>query len=537
MRSSFLGLEVSKRSIQLAQKALDVTGSNLANTNTEGYTRQRVDIGSLSLNKYSYYQSNFSRLSLAGQGATAFGVNQIRDPYIDRRYRESTCYVAEYATSRDVISEIETVLDDISSEGLTKQLDVLFDTMSQYAGQPDSEELGSIVRNQAGNISDLLRSYYTDLENLKESNLETLNTTIENTNNMIKEIVDYNKRIVNEYSVMATGKLAPWESVTGSYGPNELLDARNLLLDELSYMGNIVVHDNPDGSVRVEMNGVEIINGEKYETLYMRGSTKVENPESYSSELLRDYAAFGAAVLRWTSGDEATFKSGEIKSYVDVLNGNGIYKTGYQNDSYGIPYYESVIDSFANDFGNLMNRLNGAVDDDGRVVNADRLLYCTKEYNEGKAFYEDVGMTAYNMRIANCWMEDATMLGEVQQEDGTWKLTQDGNHVNEMIVRMSTEVVSFGAKGDYEGTVYDYLLFINNRIGQQIDFFDAQYQSSYITTNALLDSREAVSGVNPDEEGINMLEYKNWYNASSRMMTSLDECLDRLINNTGRAGL
>ena len=285
------------------------------------------------------------------------------------------------------------------------------------------------------------------------------------------------------------------------------------------------------------MNGVEIVNGEKYETLYMRGSTKVENPESYSSELLRDYAAFGAAVLRWTSGDEATFKSGEIKSYVDVLNGNGIYKTGFQNDSYGIPYYESVIDSFANDFGNLMNRLNGAVDNDGNLVNADRLLYCTKEYNEGKAFYEDVGMTANNMRIANAWMDDATMLGEVQQEDGTWMLTQDGNHVNEMLVRIGSDVVSFGSKGDYEGTVYDYLLFINNRIGQQIDFFDAQYESSYITTNSLLDSREAVSGVNDDEEGINMLEYKNWYNASSRMMTSLDECLDRLINNTGRAGL
>lgn len=537
MRSSFLGLEVSKRSIQLAQKALDITGNNLANVDTEGYTRQRVDIGSLSLNKYSNWQSKFSRLSLAGQGATAFGVNQIRDPYIDRRYRESTCYVAEYSTSRDVMQEVETVLDDITSEGLTKQLDVFADTLSQYAGQPDSEELGSIVRNQAFNITSLLRSYYTDLENLKESNLETLNTTIENTNNIIRNIVDYNKRIVREYAVMATGKVKEGQSVTASYGPNELLDARNLLLDELSYMGNIVVHDNADGSVRVEMNGVEIVNGEKYETLYMRGSTKIENADQYSSELLRNYAAYDAAVLRWTSGDEATLKSGELKSYLDVLNGNGVYKTGYQNDSYGIPYYESVIDAFANDFGNLMNFLNGAVDENGAVINADRLLFCTKNYNEGESFYEDELMTANNMRIAKSWMDDATMLGEVQQEDGTWKLSQDGNHVNEMIVKFAKMPVSFGGKGDYEGTVYDYLLFIHNRLGQQIDFDDAQYESSYITTSALLDSREAVSSVNSDEEGINMLEYKNWYNASSRMMTTLDDCLDRLINNTGRAGL
>ncbi|MCM1335232.1 MAG: flagellar hook-associated protein FlgK [Bacteroides sp.] len=537
MRSSFLGLEVSKRSIQLAQKALDVTGGNLANVNTEGYTRQRVDVGSLAINQYSYWQSSESRLTLVGQGARAFGVDQIRDPYIDRRYRESTCYVAEYSTSQSIMEEVETVLDDIASEGLTKQLDVFADAMSQYAQQPDSEELASIVRNQAYNITSLLRSYHTDLENLKESNLETLNTTIENTNNIIRDIVDYNKRIVREYTVMASGKLAAGQSVTGSYGPNELLDARNLLVDELSYLGNIVIHDNADGSIRVEMNGVEIINGDKYETLYMRGSTKVANADQYSSELLRNYAAYDAAVLRWTSGDEATFKSGEIKSYLDALNGNGVYKTGYQNDSYGIPYYESVIDAFANDFANLMNYLNGGVDENGTVIDADRLMFCTKEYNEGKSFYEDKLMTADNIRIANCWMDDATMIGEVQQEDGTWKLTQDGNHVNEMLVQYGKKSISFGGKGDYEGTVYDYLLFINNRIGQQIDFDIAQYESSYITTSALLDSREAVAGVNKDEEGINMLEYKNWYNASSRMMTTLDDCLDRLINNTGRAGL
>lgn len=538
MRSSFLGFEVSKRTIQLAQKALDITGSNISNVNTEGYTRQRVDVSSLSLNKYTSWQTKSSRMSLAGQGSTAYGVNQIRDAYIDKRYRESACFVSQYSTTADVLGEVETVLDNIVSDGLTYQMDKFTDALKKYAEQPDSEELASIVRNEAYNITNLLHSYQTDLEELKETNLEALQTTMDATNDVIKEIVEYNKLIVNEYSVMATGKLGPNESVTGSYGPNEMLDARNLLIDELAYYGNISVYDNPDGSVRILMDGVEIIDGEKYEQIYMRSSTKVQNADQFESELLRDYAAYDSAVLRWTSGDAADPASGELRSYLDVLNGNGVYKTGYQNDTYGIPYYESVIDSFANDFANHMNFLNGAIDQNGMLINKDRLLFCTQKCNEGAEDFGDHTMTADTIRIADSWMNDATMVGEVQNpETGKWELSLDGDHINQMAVSVTSTPLKFGTKGDFEGTIYDYLLFINNRLGQQIDYNKSQYESSYDTTDALLDSRDAVSGVSADEEGINMMTYQNWYTATSRMMTTLDDCLEKLINGTGRVGL
>ncbi len=538
MRSSFLGFEVSKRTIQLAQKALDITGSNISNVNTEGYTRQRVDVSSLSLNKYTSWQTKSSRMSLAGQGSTAYGVNQIRDAYIDKRYRESACFVSQYSTTADVLGEVETVLDNIVSDGLTYQMDKFTDALKKYAEQPDSEELASIVRNEAYNITNLLHSYQTDLEELKETNLEALQTTMDATNDVIKEIVEYNKLIVNEYSVMATGKLGPNESVTGSYGPNEMLDARNLLIDELAYYGNISVYDNPDGSVRILMDGVEIIDGEKYEQIYMRSSTKVQNADQFESELLRDYAAYDSAVLRWTSGDAADPASGELRSYLDVLNGNGVYKTGYQNDTYGIPYYESVIDSFANDFANHMNFLNGAIDENGMLINKDRLLFCTQKCNEGAEDFGDHTMTADTIRIADSWMNDATMVGEVQDpETGRWTLSLDGDHINQMAVSVTSTPLKFGTKGDFEGTIYDYLLFINNRLGQQIDYNKSQYESAYDTTDALLDSRDAVSGVSADEEGINMMTYQNWYTATSRMMTTLDDCLEKLINGTGRVGL
>lgn len=542
MRPSFMGLEMSKRTIQLAQKSLDITGSNLSNSKVEGYTRQKVDIGASYFNEFAYWQTKSSRMALAGQGAIGIGVDQVRDPYIDKRYRDSTPAVAEFSTKADILKEVETVLDNITTDGLTLSIDTFKNALSNYAERPDSEELASIVRNQAYNMTNLLHTYYADLENLKETNLEALDASIEDTNNIIERIVNYNKSIVKEYTAMATGKYGENESVTGSYGPNELLDERNLLLDELSYKGCIEVHDNADGSVRVLMDGVEIINGEKYEQLYMKKSTKTEG--EFSSELFRDYAAYDAAVLRWTSGDEAKFRSGELKAYVDILNGNGVYATGYQNDSYGIPYYESAMSSFAHTFGNFMNYMNGAVDDKGKVIDKDRLLFVTNEYErideygDREAEYEELDMSIENIRIAESWMSNATMIGEVQdKETGIWSMSLDGNHVNQMLENLNKKPLDFGGRGDYEGTIYDYLLFISNRIGQNIEFNESRHEAAYATSNALLDARDEVSGVSETEEGINMLTYQNWYNASARLMTALDDALDRLINNTGRVGL
>jgi len=261
---------MSKRTIQLSQKALDITGSNLSNSKVEGYTRQTVDIGASYINEFAYWQTKSSRMALAGQGAIGIGVDQVRDPYIDKRYRDTTPSVSEHSTMTDILKEVETVLDNITTDGVTASLDTFKKALSNYAERPDNEELASIVRNEAFNMTKLLHSYYADLENLKETNLEALDASVEDTNNIIERIVNYNKSIVKEYAAMATGKYGEGESVTGSYGPNEMLDERNLLIDELSYKGNIVVHDNPDGSVRIEMDGVEIVNGEKYERLYMK---------------------------------------------------------------------------------------------------------------------------------------------------------------------------------------------------------------------------------------------------------------------------
>ena len=85
MRASFLGLEVQKRSVQMAQKGLDITGNNLSNANTEGYVRQRLDVYAEYANMRGAYLTKSAKLGLSGQGVFASGVSQARDDYLDKR--------------------------------------------------------------------------------------------------------------------------------------------------------------------------------------------------------------------------------------------------------------------------------------------------------------------------------------------------------------------------------------------------------------------------------------------------------------------
>jgi flagellar hook-associated protein 1 FlgK len=122
---------------------------------------------------------------------------------------------------------------------------------------------------------------------------------------------------------------------------------------------------------------------------------------------------------------------------------------------------------------------------------------------------------------------------------GGWAFSTnlDGHNAHRLMLALDQEAVRFGRALDFHGTMFDYVSFLSNRLGQGLNFIDEQIDTLSVTTNNLLDSRDAIMGVSTDEEGINMLIYQKWYNAAARMMTAMDDMLDRIINGMGRVGL
>ena len=608
MRSSFAGLEMSKRTIQLSQKALDISTNNMANVETGGYARQRVDVSSMYLRSYKNWQTKMSRLSLAGQGAQGMGVAQIRNFYLDKRFREMNSYRSEFERKTTILEEIQTTIDNFENVGMEAMLARFKDALSKYGtNAPDNLEFASIVRNAAFDITKMLNSYARDYDRMLEDNVFELRATVDYVNTLIEKVTTLNKAIAKEYKATELGNIHMGRGVS-PYGPLELMDERNLVLDEISTYVNIKIEENVDGSINLWMGDVLMVEGERYEQFVMY-----------------DYNDFSAAVIYASNGQSPNFRAGEIKAYMDLVNGNGPYANHFQNSDYGIPYYKSAIDAFAEAFSNLMNVTNGTtLNDTHRAMFGSTL----DRYDPDGVLIERGPITAATIRISDEWMHDAAMIGLVYREierevptfsfaegggpysfevtfggttatidfDGTEAdlqaqldaefpsgirvytdvdgninisamddtnplevttatagvLTQntttiidkgwghspnlDGNHVKEFLLALD-QPVKYGRALDFEGSAFDYIAFISNRLGQGLNFLDEQLDTMTVTTNNLLDSRDAIMGVSPDEEGINMLIYQKWYNAAARMMTALDDCLDRIINGMGRVGL
>lgn len=521
MRPTFLGFETQKRTLQIAQKSLDITGNNISNINTPGYTRQRVDLYSMyvSGNRSLRWSTKTNNLSMQGQGVNAYGVSQIRDIFIDKRYRENVAVEAETDTKVQILSEIEDVLDDFETDGLQKFTTDFFDALQDYSGEkPDSTEVATIVVNAAKNLCRALNVYDEQIKEIEYTYVHELSDSVDYINNMVADMKALNDKIAREKIHLGEG-----------YDPNELCDEMNLYIDELSTYGNIEFDRNDDGTYNVMLGGVTILDGEAGKTNRL---------------IMKDYDKNGLAIVQYESGHPTDFTSGSLKGYIDMLNGNGVYASGGQNSIHGIAYYKSALNEFARTVANTFNNANGAAEDKSRMM--------------FESSIDGALITAGNIHIADAWQKNPTMIGMVRTLDpitGLYKYGFDENkddikedetsnlvnlqnsNIKYLISQFDNKAIKWGNCHDFEGSIYEYISFISNRLGQDIDYEISRQETAEVTVNGLLDARDDVSGVQMDEEGINMLNYQKWYNASSRMVTALDDLLDKLINGTGRVGL
>ncbi len=581
MRPTFMGFEVQKRTLMMAQKNQDIVGNNISNINTVGYTRQRVDMYSAYISGLgeARWSSRSNMLSMQGQGVNAYGVSQIRDIYIDKRYRENVAIESETDKKIDILSDVEDILDNFETTGLQLKTQDFWNALQDYSGQkPDSTEVATIVVNSAKNLCRMLNDYYGELRQVEDTYVNELKDNVEYVNKLLDEMTALNYRIEKEKFHYAE-----------EYGPNELYDQMNLFIDELSTYGEISVHQNGNGTYTVEMAGNTVVDG-----------LKLKN----SQILMKDYDLYGTAELYFENGNDLILSRGTFKAYQDMLNGNGVYAAGGQSSAYGIAYFKSALNVFARTVADTLNFANGAYEDVSRTMFV---------ASTGEAL-----ITAGNIKVADGWLEDPTMIGKVrylnektgmyeygfdEKTDGPvtqikyqyeYKVDENGNtvyddkgnpvlnydkngdpilakdkdgkyipmrdengniiyetvdgtssgivnlqntNVKYLFSQFDNKAIVFGNAHDFSGSFFEYISFVSNRLGQTIEYEQSRYETAVVTVDELLDARDDVSGVELDEEGINMLNYTKWYNASARMVTALDDMLDKLINGTGRVGL
>lgn len=505
MRPTFMGFETTKRGLTINQKGLDIVGHNISNIGVTGYTRQRVDQVSLSGCGVSG-RVYTNRSLLAGQGADVNGIAQLRDPYLDKRFRQENSDMTFYSKTSEIMTDIETALDEYDSSGIKDAIAKFSNALSALTGNGINATNANVVRTSAKSITQVLQQFDVKLNNIISQQQYDAEINVDSVNSILQRLANLNDSIANDTRLIQSSRVTETY-----YGPNELLDERNLLLDQLSQYGDIQVEVKSDNSVEVKMANHTVVDGKYHETLNMTTDRDANT-----------------IALSWQStGESFAPTSGSLLASMNMINGRGPQALGDENYERGIPYYKDQLDTFAKTFANVFNNIVPEFDENGDPkldpVNGDVI------YKQLFTFDQTKEEGASSIQITDKWNEAADFLLTPKNSDGVY----DNTYYLKMVEQLDADI-SFG--NGFTGRFEDYVKDYNTTLGEDKTFHDSRLSASMAIAESVLDSIQQVSGVSMDEEGAEMMTYSKAYNAISRVMTAMDEALDVLINNTGLVG-
>jgi flagellar hook-associated protein 1 FlgK len=531
LRSTFAGFNMAQLALSVNQKAIDVAGQNISNVNTTGYTRQRLDQSSITPVGLSASTSVFD--NKVGQGVMVKSITQIRNSFLDVQYRNQMAKVGTVDVTDSILSKIGTIFDETETEGVRTALNDLVAQLTNMASPDSAGDSTSnvIVRSSASVLLNILHQKATDLNQVESDLLDLVEDTyIENVNTILSRVAELNQAIKNN-QVLGNPCL-------------ELQDERNLLLDDLSSYLPISVTYKDDNTLGATVDVLEVTftryaaDGTAYvQTLVsdgVAGSLSLGNQgKTPVSILIKD-----AAVTTNANGDYDKYnnvdivdslQNGVLKGACDMLNKEEVFDG---SDFKGIGYYRNLFDEFVNTFATTLNQLNALKNDDGTIKEARDLF----ETSDGTTTF-----TAANIKISEKWMS-----GDIELTRSEGDGTTAYDNIQRMINALTTDSIKItysypdpkDPTKNITGTVYNGTLMGAYNSIQNTQAIERSASSVLLSThttvlNQIADSIDSTSGVSLDEEVIDLMRYSQSYNAAAKLMTTLDELLDVLINHTG----
>lgn len=445
----FSGLHIGKSGMGAAQRAMETAAHNLANVNTDGFTRQRVEL------RTAYPRQALGRAGAiqVGTGVVAAAVARLRQELTDGVYREGRGQAASTQAQAELLARAEAALGTVD-DGLPETVDAMWNAWEQLSRDPRDGTLRAQVLDAARDVARFFRRAAATLAATRSQAVAGMAATVDAVNEAAAKVAALNGRI---------------RDVVGAGGaPNDLLDERDRLLDELGELAGATALLDADGGVRVLIGGMPVVDEIRTHALEVDATGTARWVDDG-----RSVAATGRL------GAEATMAGGILPGYLDELDAAALALRDLVNAAHAAGF-------------DLAGASGGAV---------------------------FAGTAAADLDLDPA-LSTATLAASAGGAPA------DGNHALVM-----------GALRDSAGPsghpVAADLRALAGRIGAAAVRSDLQAQVDAATLADIEEQRLADHGVSIDEEMTDMLRFQRAYEASARVITVMDEMLDRLINGTG----
>lgn len=504
----FFGLYNAHRGLTAAQNALSTIQHNISNATTPGYSRQRVDL--MAFNAYTIPTPSQLAAGQIGQGPIMQQITRSRDQFLDAQFRLASGALGMNETMRDTLKQIEGILNEPSDSGINDAMQSFFDAAQELSLHPDSAAVRSTFIQQALDMVDVFQQQGLQLSDLRQnlvgsplapSSFETsqLALTVGDINQKLASIAAINKSIV---SIKASGA-----------EPNDLLDQRDKLLDDLSKLVDINVTYYDNGQIDLSMAGQTMIRGvDQLDSLQAIQNTGVAPSPEDTPALVR--TANGGVILN--DGTGAEISSGKLKGIID-MGGNDPNLSSVRN-------VMGKLDSLIGTIVDQLNTLQLAGRDQNGDLATDPLFITDAALNPGQTldmFHWKVNPAILsNPRLIAAAVDDASVAGGFAGAG-------DGRNALAIAQLKNLTFASLGT-----GLV-DFYNSVTAKLG--IDTQSAQ-NGSKNQSNLVLSidqQRQSISGVNIDEETIDLLRYQRMLEATSKTISILDQVAQTIINMAG----
>jgi flagellar hook-associated protein 1 len=253
--SSFSGLNIGLSSLYASRRALELTGQNISNVNTEGYSRQRVDLQSVGGPVKPALHSKYDG---AGNGVMVAGVDRLRDLFLEARSLTERGTAAGLAGDRVLLGRVEAVLAEPGDAGIQKQLADFWDGWDDVANKPDSLAARSQLVERAQTLAAGINGAVDKLDAQYDASHQQLTATVADINAVAAGVADFNRAIVS--------------ATRSGLSPNDLLDKRDVLVQRLGELAGVTVTQGELGSVDVRLGDRALVAGATSSLLEVRGT-------------------------------------------------------------------------------------------------------------------------------------------------------------------------------------------------------------------------------------------------------------------------
>ena len=448
--------------MQAQMTGVEVAGQNLANVNTTGYSRQRVDIQTS--------PDVTTGIGPEGTGANATSIQQIVNTLLNTQVQNQQSASGYWNGQQTALQSAQNALDEFlngtastssttsatsaSSTGLAAQLNGLFSAFSAVATSPTSTTARQALIGQAQTLATTFNNVSTQLGNLKTSLNSSLSDNVDSANKLLSGIATLNQQI----------SAAEFSGGTA----NDLRDAREQDLENLSQFTNITTSTETNGAVDVSIGGQSLVTGYKV------------------ADTLQTYTAGGGQMLVQTAtgGQPLTLTGGSMQGTIDARDGT-------------LATLQNSLNTLA---GTLITQVNAI-------------------HNGGYSLTGSTGANFFNGTDAATITVNAALAGNPNliQTSGSATAAGDNSVALQLAALGSTTQSALGNQtfnDNYDAAVA--------ALGDSLSTANTQVTNQTAVSQMLSTQRSSVSGVSVDEEMTNLMAYQRAYEASAKLVSTVD---------------